>query len=149
MSELELWQHAIKIGRLVEQPSGLIVVGKSVYEILGKSMPALRNLEVYATDYRDLWPTGIKSGGFPVRSGLVTIANKLRKFTKVCPQYTRENVIKATKIYVEECRKKNYAYMKTSEHFIFKDNSSALEGYCEMVINNEIIPDTSQNIRVE
>jgi len=56
--------------------------------------------------------------------------------------YTWEIVFKATKAYVDEYRRVNYKFMRTSQYFLRKQENgsgfnSELSNYCEMIINNE------------
>ena len=149
MSELEIWQEAIKIGRLIEKPDGELVVSQAVYDILGKPRRGIRDLETLAIQYRDLWPSGIKSGGHYVKSGISSIIGRLRRFKKNFPDYSTKDILDATLRYVTESRKENnYQFMKTAENFILKENTSMLETYCEVIKNNEVKPSTQSNIRV-
>lgn len=74
---------------------------------------------------RDLFPKGVKSGGFPVRSSLVDIETKLKKFFKK-HKYTHEQVMEATRRYVNRKKQENYAYMQIAAYFIEKNGISAL-----------------------
>jgi hypothetical protein len=82
--------------------------------------------------FRDLFPAGIKSGGFYVKSSKRDLDNKLKKFVKEY-KYTQETILEATKCYVEESAIKGYAYMKVANYFIYKNNESMLASACEAV----------------
>jgi len=79
-----------------------------------------------AEKIRDLFPVGIKSGGYPVRSSVVDIADKLRKFFKKHKSYTQEQVLEATTKYVNRKKGEGYSYMQKAVFFIEKDGMSTL-----------------------
>lgn len=116
--------------------TGKLEVQKKWYEIMGYRRPGVQDLEKLAADYLDLWPPGVKSGGMYVRSGITTIIAKLRAFFKQFPHYTDQEILAATRRYIDESRRDNYQYMKTAEYFILKNGGSVLESYCELVRNS-------------
>jgi len=79
-----------------------------------------------ANKIRDLFPVGVKSGGYPVRSSVVDIADKLRKFFKKHKSYTQEQVLEATTKYVNRKKNEGYSYMQKAVFFIEKDGMSTL-----------------------
>jgi hypothetical protein len=91
--------------------------------------------EDFINGWYALFPKGIKSGGYLVRSGKSDCAKKLQKFMKEHPTYTKEIIIQATKNYIIHCKNNGYGYMKLATNFISKDGVSVLEGECENVIN--------------
>lgn len=91
--------------------------------------------EEFVNEWYALFPKGIKSGGYLVRSGKSDCTKKLQKFMKEHPTYTKEIIIQATKNYIIHCKNNGYNYMKLATNFISKDGVSVLEGECENVIN--------------
>lgn len=148
MSEKEIWEKHFEMGRLVRKPNGEIVVTDKVYHLLGWPMPGVGDLEGFCAKYRLLWPSGIKSGNLYVRSGISTIMGKMRLFRKKFPHYTEEIILTATQRYIDECRRENYQYMKTAEYFIFKNDGSTLETYCELIKDDDLKPINHSNLRV-
>ena len=55
----------------------------------------------------------------------------MKMFFKKHPEFSREDVIEATKRYVESKEIESWAYMKTATHFIEKDKSSLLASIIE------------------
>lgn len=92
--------------------------------------------EEFVNEWYDLFPKGIKSGGYLVRSGKSDCSKKLQKFMKEHPNYSKEIIIQATKNYIIKCKENDYAYMKLATYFISKDGMSVLEGECEAVLAN-------------
>lgn len=97
------------------------------------------NIMELVREYRSLFPTGVRTGGYLVRSDEATVANKLRKFLKN-NKYSKEQILAATKNYIERKRIEGWKYMKTASYFIYKDNESTLAAECENLNN------TSSNI---
>ena len=97
-----------------------------------------------AREYRRMFPQGIRSGGYLVRSDEPTIANKLRKFMKNFKQYSKDQILEATQRYIDRKRAEGWKYMKTASYFIYKDGESTLATECEM-LNTDIEPSTSIN----
>lgn len=89
------------------------------------------NFKDLAEKIRNLFPAGIKTGGYYVRGSVSSIEAKLKKFNKKFPQYSEEDIINATKNYIDRKRKENWNMIKTAENFIFKDEVSILAAECE------------------
>jgi hypothetical protein len=81
-----------------------------------------------------LFPKGIKSGGFYVRSSIQDCSNKMYKFMNDNPTFTKEIILEATKNYIKDCEMRNYDKMKLAPYFINKDGTSMLSGYCEAYV---------------
>jgi len=93
-------------------------------------------------EYRSLFPKNILSGGYPVRGNQAACFVRMRDFKVNHPEVTNEQIIKATKEYVNERRMNNYTYMKTANYFIYKDSESMLLSYIENIDDME---ETSSN----
>lgn len=91
--------------------------------------------EEFIDKYYNLFPIGVKSGGYPVRSGRSNCTKKMKKFIQDNPQFTRAIIITATMNYLTDRKRQNYAYCKLAHYFISKDGDSMLEGWCEAVLN--------------
>ncbi|NPV12625.1 MAG: hypothetical protein HPY57_12635 [Ignavibacteria bacterium] len=98
-------------------------------------------IEELAKELRDLFPSGIKSGGYYVKGNLKDIKYKLVKFIKKYPKYDKDIIIKATKNYIDRKRAENWNMIKTIENFILKDNTSVLASECENLLENGDEPD--------
>lgn len=101
--------------------------GKTILnEILNQS----DNDDIFINDWFELWPKGIKSGGYYVKTDKNGCKKNLEKFMKNHPNLSKETILKATKKYIEDMKDRNYQYIKLAPYFIYKDNISLLEGYC-------------------
>jgi hypothetical protein len=105
------------------------------YEVRGETVTH-KDIRQLCKEYLELWPQGVKSGGYYVRSGFNSIFPKLQRFVRNNRSYTPETILKATRMYIEEKRKENWSYMTLAEYFIFKDGSSRLEDYCQAILDN-------------
>jgi hypothetical protein len=81
--------------------------------------------------YLELFPKGIRSGGYLVRSGESGVADKLRKFLKNHKNVTHEQILEATRRFIARKRQEGWHMMKTAIYFIYKDNISVLESEIE------------------
>ena len=80
-------------------------------------------LEKLAKDLIELYPKGLKEGtNTPWRSNIKDIVQRLKKFFKFYDQYTYDDVLNATKLYVSRYAN-NKSYMRVLKYFIWKDTS--------------------------
>ena len=89
--------------------------------------------------YRAIFPAGKLPSGKPARQNVKALAESFRWFFETY-DYSWEQIIKATKMYVNEYRSNEYMYMQTSQYFIAKQDkhkvkSSTLADYCDMIID--------------
>lgn len=80
-------------------------------------------------EWINLWPEGIKSGGYYVRSSKAAILQNMKKFMDQ-HDYTDRTIIHATTNYLEEMRHKGYSGIQLAHNFIEKNKNSSLEVYC-------------------
>lgn len=90
----------------------------------------------------ELFPNSIKSGNFYVKTGKKDCFKKLGKFIVEHPEYSKETIIEATQRYINSCKAQGYKYMKLAPYFIYKDDISMLEGYCQQVISGQKAKET-------
>jgi predicted transcriptional regulator len=88
-------------------------------------------------EYRELFPAGKLPHGKPARVNVKTLINNFRWFFENY-DYTWDEVIQATRRYINEYVQKEYLYMQTSQYFISKADQSKvkqsqLADYCDMI----------------
>jgi hypothetical protein len=88
-------------------------------------------------EYRAIFPAGKLPSGKPARQNAKALEDSFRWFFDTY-DYTWDQVIEATKLYVNEYKDKDYLYMMTSQYFISKQDKnkikhSELADYCDMV----------------
>lgn len=76
-------------------------------------------------EWISLFPKGIKSGGYYVKSNKEDCLKKMTKFIKT-RKYSKEQIFQATKNYIDRKALENYSYMMRAEYFIEKDGTSTL-----------------------
>jgi len=88
-------------------------------------------------DYREIFPASKLPSGVPARNNIKILTENFRWFFSEY-DYSWEEIIKATKMYVNEFRDKQYLYMQNSQYFISKQDkhrvkTSKLADYCDMI----------------
>lgn len=87
--------------------------------------------------YRDIFPKGKLPSGVPARNNIKILTENFRWFFAEY-DYSWEEILKATRMYVNEYQKNNYLYMVNSQYFISKQDKhkvkvSKLADYCDMI----------------
>ena len=87
--------------------------------------------------YREVFPNIKLPSGKPARVNVKMLSESFRWLFETY-DYTWEQIIKATRMYVNEYRDAQYMYMQTSQYFICKQDkhkvkSSTLADYCDMI----------------
>lgn len=128
--------------RLVKEPLGyrfsnIEVTPKFISHFIQKSFVSKvgkEKVEDWIDEWYELWPKGVKSGGNTlVRSDKNGCLNKMKKFVKTNPDYTKEIIIRATKDYLNHLRMNNFAFIQAAHYYIFKNDISNLASACEDV----------------
>lgn len=114
-------------------------------ELIGQSKSD--NIIEFAEKFKELFPKGIKSGGYPVRSSTSDIADKLRKFFKK-HKYSQEQVLEATKRYIDRKSNEGYSFMQTAVYFIEKNGVSNLAAECDSMKEDksEVFKDSMERL---
>lgn len=104
---------------------------KTNIQLMGKTF--LDKIE----SYRDIFPAGKLPSGKPARNNVKALSESFRWFFETY-DYTWDEIIAATKMYVNEYRQNNYLYMQTSQYFVAKQDkhkvkTSTLADYCDMI----------------
>jgi len=89
-------------------------------------------VEEWIDEWRHLWPSGVKSGGKPVRGSKVDCTKKMKVFL-ARTGYTKDEVFAAANAYCLERKAHRYSYMTLANYFIKKDDDSPLEAWCEQL----------------
>lgn len=118
--------------------SNLFITKKYINKFVEKEVKSVFVKEVIE-DWIDLWyslfPKGVKSGGYLIRSDKNGCLNKMKKFCKKYPDFTKEIILKATSDYIDYYRMRNWNYVSLAHYFINKNDTSVLAGQCEMILD--------------
>lgn len=98
-----------------------------------KGIPSNEGVDTWIEEWRDLFPTGVKSGGRPVRGDKKGVTSKMKAFVKSNPTITKMEIMDATRQYVFEASLKSFQFMICADYFISKNNSSMLGAMVEDV----------------
>jgi hypothetical protein len=88
--------------------------------------------------YRNIFPAKKLPSGKPARNNVKALGEAFRWFFETY-DHTWDEIHKATSMYVNEYRDKDYMYMQTSQYFICKQDKhrvkhSTLADYCDMIV---------------
>lgn len=83
------------------------------------TVPDKDRIEVLVNKMRELFPKGMKIGNAAWRGNIRELKLRMQKFFKLYGDYTDENILKATKAYVDSFNG-NYTYMRILKYFILK-----------------------------
>ena len=135
---LILYQTLERIGLLEENVAGttyykVTEAGAAfVNSIITKEEPVKSDLEEWIDDWVNLFPEGVKSGGKLIRSDPKSCAIKMAQFLKDYKHFKKETIFKATRSYLEDREKEDYAYTRAAIYFIHKKGEgSDLAAACE------------------
>jgi hypothetical protein len=87
--------------------------------------------------YREIFPAKKLPSGKPARQNVKALGSSFRWFFETY-DHTWADLIKATRMYVNEYRDKDYQYMMTSQYFVSKQDKhkvkhSTLADYCDLI----------------
>lgn len=87
-------------------------------------------------EWVQLYPADIEFNGVKLRSSTKDCINKMQKFCKQHPEFTKDIIFAATKAYLQERAAKGYEYTKQATYLINKlGQPSVLENYCEKILS--------------
>ena len=140
-------QGFIKLDKKINTKINLTIKGEKVvskfenYFIKAKKRTSIqlmgKKFNLKLNEYREIFPAGKLPSGKPARVNIKSLENSFRWFFENY-DFSWNEVISATKMYVNEYRDKEYMYMKTSQYFICKSDKnkvkiSELADYCDMI----------------
>lgn len=125
-----------------------IVFRDEFLKLLPKEEQKINDLQGLVDAYMNLFPKGVKSGGYYVRSDATSIENAFKRFFKKYTKTTKEQILLATNNYISECKKNNWQYMKCADYFIMKTDKSTLAAYIANIgtVTQETKKDLNQSI---
>ena len=127
---------------IMTQNAKLICVKLDNYFIKAKKKTDIqlmgKNFVDSINTYREVFPAKKLPSGKPARNNVKALGEAFRWFFETY-DYTWEDIMKATKMYVNEYRDAQYMYMQTSQYFVCKQDKhrvkhSTLADYCDMIL---------------
>lgn len=118
--------------------SNLFITKRFIDRFIEKEKRSKLEKEV-VEDWIDLWyslfPKGVKSGGYLIRSDKNGCLSKMKKFCREYPDFTKEIILKATSDYLDYYRMRNWNFVSLAHYFVRKNDTSILAGQCEMILD--------------
>jgi hypothetical protein len=94
-----------------------------------------KEVEAFIEEWCNLYPENIEFNGNKLKAKPKDVLNKMQKFCRAHPTYTKEVIFAATKMYLRNQSERNWDYTKMATYFISKlGQPSILEGYCEKIL---------------
>lgn len=82
-----------------------------------------------------IYPPEAEFNGNKLQAKGKDVVNKMQKFCKDHPQYTKDIIFAATKLYIKEQYERDWQYTKMATYFISKlGQPSPLEAYCSKYV---------------
>lgn len=116
---------------------GGIVPTDKTMELIGENVQS-EDPDLWIDEWRELWPTGVKSGGQPIKGDKKSCTKKMKAFCKENPKILKEQIMEATKIYLFEKERDRWTYTKCAHYFIDKDKISLLASLVEDLEGKEM-----------
>jgi len=108
-----------------------VVLRQKALKLINATDTSPDNVESWITEWRELFPAKVKSGGRPVRGDKQGVLKKMRGFCKKHPQFKKKDIFDATKLYVFEKSRDRYNFMQCADYFIEKNGTSLLASFVE------------------
>lgn len=107
----------------------IIELRQKAVELFGNNKD---NVSDWIEQWVNLWPKGIKSGGYYVKPNKQDALSNMQKFVKKY-KFTKDQIFEATGNYLKEKERDNWAYCMLGSYFIMKNNMSQLANYCTSI----------------
>ena len=107
-----------------------------VIELRQKALELFGNDKMNVSDWIEqwvnLWPKGVKSGGYYLKPNKQDALSNMQKFVKKY-KFTKDQIFEATGNYLKEKERDNWNYCMLGSYFIMKNNMSQLANYCTSI----------------
>ena len=113
---------------------GVLTLVNDRYELNESKFAQLSNssdIDTFVDEYRNIFPKGVQTYGYPVKGDKAACRTKLTRFLKKYPEYNKNIILKATREYVSSRIMYNYEGLQLAHYFIDKDGISNLASMCE------------------
>lgn len=93
----------------------------------------------WINDWLELFPKGLnKTLGYDVHGNKNECHKRMSKFRKDNFElYNKDIIMKATKLYLNEREKEKWQFCKKNVKFIYDENGSMLENYCDRIVRGD------------
>lgn len=129
-----LWSNTLNTMKIIMANKGQTKIAKSNLEKVAK---------VEIIEWIDKWlalfPKGMnKKLGYDIHGNKSECLNRMSKFRRDnFDKYNSETIILATKLYLKEQERNKWAFTKKNVKFIYDENGSMLENYCDRIVEGD------------
>ena len=129
-----LWSNTLNTMKIILANKGQNKVAKSNLEKVAKV-----EIIEWIDDWLALFPKGMnKKLGYDIHGNKSECINRMSKFRRDnFDKYNSETIILATKLYLKEQERNKWAFTKKNVKFIYDENGSMLENYCERIVDGD------------
>lgn len=129
-----LWSNTLNTMKIIMANKGQNKVAKSNLEKVAKV-----EIIEWIDDWLALFPKGMnKKLGYDIHGNKSECINRMSKFRRDnFDKYNSETIILATKLYLKEQERNKWAFTKKNVKFIYDENGSMLENYCERIVDGD------------
>lgn len=131
--EFDLLQDS---GYIKNSEEGIIIRMKA-QRLINESGIAPDNIEGFVDNYRALFPTGVKTGGYPVKGDKQECVKKMKRFLAT-HDFTQQEILEATRAYLVIKKKELWKATQLAHYYIEKDGVSNLASMCEDIRDNGV-----------
>ena len=129
-----LWSNTLNTMKIILDNKGKTKIAKSNLEKVAKV-----EIVDWIDDWLALFPKGFsKILGYDIHGNKSECLNRMSKFRRDnFDKYNSETIILATKLYLKEQERNKWAFTKKNVKFIYDENGSMLENYCERIVDGD------------
>lgn len=129
-----LWSNTLNTMKIIMANKGQNKVAKSNLEKVAKV-----EIIEWIDDWLALFPKGMnKKLGYDIHGNKSECINRMSKFRRDnFDKYNSETIILATKLYLKEQERNKWAFTKKNVKFIYDENGSMLENYCDKIVEED------------
>lgn len=121
---------------------GVVVRMKSTKLINQNGISSSEDIEEFVDNYRALFPSGVKTYGYPVKGDKQECIKKMKKFLAT-HDYTQQEILEATRSYLVLKKKDLWKGTQLAHYYIEKDEISNLASMCEDIRQNGAVKDVN------
>jgi hypothetical protein len=119
----------------------IIMANKSQNKVAKSNLEKVAKVEIidWIDDWLALFPKGMnKKLGYDIHGNRAECINRMSKFRRDnFDRYNKDTIIKATKLYLKEQERNKWAFTKKNVKFIYDENGSMLENYCDRIVEGD------------
>jgi hypothetical protein len=141
-SPYNLWSNTLNTMKI-------ILANKNQNKVAKSNLEKVAKVEIvdWIDEWLTLFPKGMsKKLGYDIHGNKSECINRMSKFRRDnFDKYNKETIIKATKLYLKEQERNKWTFTKKNVKFIYDENGSMLENYCDRIVDGDYEDDLELN----